>query len=135
MNYMKQIAKMLGVELGEKFKVRSTKYTQNVNSEIFVFTKVGITTDDGITRNDILIDLLLGVLEIIKLTWKPKDGDHYWYVEYDEGCDLCRTTWSDSSYDLALHKLGKLYRTREEAEAHAEEDKTYWDEVRKEIEE
>lgn len=135
MNYMKQIAKMLGVELGEEFKVRSTKHTQNVNSEIFVFTKVGITTDDGITRNDILIDLLLGVLEIVKLPWKPKDGDHYWYVEYDEGCALCRTTWSDSSYDLALYKLGKLYRTREEAEAQAEEDKAYWDEVRKEIEE
>ena len=55
-------------------------------------------------------------------------------VEMEEEFKV-RTTWSDSSYDLALYKLGKLYRTREEAEAQAEEDKAYWDEVRKEIEE
>lgn len=135
MNYMKQIAEMLGVEMGEEFKVRSTKCIQNVNSEIFVFTKVGMTTDDGITRNDILIDLLLGAFEIVKLPWKPKDGDYYWYHEYDEGCALCRTTWSDSSYDLALYKLGKLYRTKAEAEKHADEDAAYWESIRKELEE
>lgn len=131
MNYMSKIAEILGVELGEEFKVRSTKYTQNVNSEIFVFTKVGITTDDGITRNDILIDLLLGVLEIVKPPWKPKGGDSYWY--YSEFYILEKSVWDGALFDLALYKLGKLYRTREEAEAHAEEDKAYWDEVRKEL--
>lgn len=133
MNYMSKIAEILGVELGEEFKVRSTKYTQNVNSEIFVFTKVGITTDDGITRNDILIDLLLGVLEIVKLPWKPRTGDKYYYIgRYG---NIESSFWTGDLFDLALYKLGKLYRTREEAEAHAEEDEAYWDEVRKEIEE
>lgn len=134
MNYMSKIAEILGVELGEEFKVRSTKYTQNVNSEIFVFTKVGITTDDGITRNDILIDLLLGVLEIVKLPWKPKGAEPVYYVCPD-GFVLMETFNPTYSKHLSMYKLGKLYRTREEAEAHIEEDKTYWDEVRKEIEE
>lgn len=133
MNYMKKVADLLGVEINEEFKVRSTKYTQNVNSEIFVFTKVGITTDDGITRNDILIDLLLGVFEIVKLPWKPKNGEAYYYIDTDD--KVTYETFDPSVvYDIALYKLGKLYRTREEAEAHAEEDKAYWDEVRKELE-
>lgn len=133
MNYMKKVADLLGVEINEEFKVRSTKYTQNVNSEIFVFTKVGITTDDGITRNDILIDLLLGVFEIVKLPWKPKNGEHIYYI--DGAGDIQRDYFYRNIGDFALYKLGKLYRTYEEAEAHAEEDKAYWDEVRKELEE
>lgn len=136
MNYMEKVAEMLGVEIGEEFKVRCQD--GELSARFYII-------DDGLyeqckdeiplVNSALLRDLLIGRCEIVKLTWKPKDGDHYWYVEYDEGCDLCRTTWSDSSYDLALHKLGKLYRTREEAEAHAEEDKAYWDGIRKELEE
>ena len=134
MNYMSKIAEMLGVEINEEFKVRSTKYTQNVNSEIFVFTKVGITTDDGITRNDILIDLLLGVLEIVKLPWKPKDRELVWYVDADR--KIRSVEFSDSNCrDLFLYKLGMLYRSLDGVKAHIETNNAYWDEIRKELEE
>ena len=134
MNYMKQIANMLGVEIGEQFKVRSTKYTQNVNSEIFVLTIGGVTTDDEIPRNDILIDLILGVVEIVKLPWKPKNGERVWYVDADNS--MRAIEFSDSNCrDLFLCKLGKLYRTLDGANAYAEEDNAYWDKIRKELEE
>ena len=132
MNYMNQVADLLGVEINEEFKVRSTKFPQNVNSEIFVLTIGGMTTDDGITRNDILIDLLLGVLEIVKLPWKPKHMEHYWSVTA-KGSILEDCFSARNMYCLALCKLGKVYRTKEEAEAHAEEDKVYWENIRKEI--
>lgn len=128
MNYMSKIAEMLGVEINEEFKVRSTKYTQNVNSEIFVFTKVGIT------RNDILIDLLLGVLEIVKLPWKPKDRELVWYVDADR--KIRSVEFSDSNCrDLFLYKLGMLYRSLDGVKAHIETNNAYWDKIRKELEE
>ena len=89
MNYTSKVAEMLGVELGEEFKIRF---------------------ESG---------------DITKAVWICVPGDGI--VERD---------FNDSDLEhLALYKLGKLYRTREEAEAHAKEDKAYWDEVRKELEE
>lgn len=133
MNYMKQIAKMLGVELGEKFKIQAGKIL--VNEELFVITEGGIRDMDGTSRNDgILPNLLMGVFTVKKFPWKPKNGEAYYYIDTDD--KVTYETFDPSVvYDLALYKLGKFYRTREEAEAHAEEDKAYWDEVRKELEE
>lgn len=130
MNYMKQIAEMLGVELIERFKIISDK---PCTSGTFRLTDRGIVDDDTFYRNDILRDLLTGAASIIKLPWKPKSGDSYWY--YSELHILEKSVWDGALFDLALYKLGKLYRTREEAEAHAEEDKAYWNEIRKELEE
>ena len=130
MNYMSKIAEMLGVEMGEKFKIASDN---PLPGQFFRLTKQGLIDNDTWMRSDMLSDLLKGTAAIERLPWKPKDGDHYWYAEYDEGCALCRTTWSDSSYDLALYKLGKLYRTKAEAEKHADEDAAYWESIREEI--
>lgn len=133
MNNMKKIAELLGVELGEEFKVRLTQTPEIINSEIFVLREHGLETDDCIQRSDILANLLTGTYEIVKLPWKPKGGDSYWY--YSEFYILEKSVWDGALFDLALYKLGKIYRTREEAEAHAAEDASYWNEIRKEIEE
>ena len=131
MNYMKQIAKMLGVELGKRFKIISDK---PCTSGAFRLTDRGIVDNDTFYRNDILRDLLTGAASIVKLPWKPKNGEAYYYIDTDDKVTY-ETFDSSIVSDLALYKLGKFYRTREEAEAHAEEDKAYWDEVRKELEE
>ena len=134
MNYMSKVAEILGVEFGEEFKVKSTTYTQIVNSEIFVLTIGGITTDDEIPRNDILIDLILGVVEIVKLPWKPKDRELVWYVDADR--KIRSVEFSDSNCrDLLLYKLGMLYRSLDAVKMHIEKDAAYWDEMRKELEE
>lgn len=134
MNYMSKIAEMLGVEMGEEFKIRFE--SGDITDDLYMLTPAGICIPAlSTTVYDIFPRLLTGQIEIVRAPWKPKDGDHYWYVEYDEGCALCRTTWSDSSYDLALYKLGKLYRTKAEAEKHADEDAAYWESIREELDE
>ena len=134
MNYMEKVAEMLGVEIGEEFKVKGSD--GELSAKFYII-------DDGLyeqckdgmplLNSALLRDLLTGTYEIVKLPWKPKGGDSYWY--YGEFYILEKSVWDGALFDLALYKLGKLYRTREEAEAHAEEDKAYWDEVRKELEE
>lgn len=134
MNYMEQVANMLGVEIGEEFKVRCQD--GELSARFYII-------DDGLyeqckdetplVNSALLRDLLIGRCEIIKLPWKPKGEDSYWY--YSELHILEKSVWDGALFDLALYKLGKLYRTYEEAEAHAEEDKQFWDEIRKELEE
>lgn len=133
MNYMKQIADILGVELGEEFMIRFE--SGDITDDLYMITQAGICIPKlSTTVYDIFPKLLTGQIEIIKLPWKPMDGKAVWICVPGEG--IVELDFNDSDLEhLALYKLGKLYRTREEAEAHAEEDKAYWDEVRKELEE
>ena len=141
MNYMKQIAEMLGVELGEEFRMQD--HGKDVFSVRISENNVFFIDEDGLfeghknyfshLRNEVLTKLLQGKASIVHLPWKPKSGEKVYYVSVDGTViDICFT--SSYARHLSLYKLGKFYRTREEAEAHAEEDKAYWDEVRKELE-
>lgn len=129
MNHMKEIAHMLGVELGERFKVSGSEETVYLDKD-------GLKVDGkewGIFNN-VLMCLVTGENEIIKLPWKPKNGDKIWYSSLSFGViDMIFDSYSDR--DLLLYKLGKIYRTEKEAEAHKEEDKAFWDEIIKELEE
>lgn len=77
-NLIPQIAQMLGVELGEEFKVKGDDETT------YIFTDDGLklTYDGGIGIVEISSDvafaaLVKGTDEIVKLPWKPKKGDVY----------------------------------------------------------
>ena len=129
MNYMKKVAKMLGVELGERFKVSGIEETVYLDKD-------GLKADGkewGIFNN-VLMCLVTGENEIIKLPRKPKNGETIWFTTTD-GAVVNDCFHSRFARDLSLYKLGKLYCTEAEAEAHREEDKAFWDEVRKELEE
>lgn len=132
MNYMEQIAKMFGVELREKFKLKN-KIGQ-FETGYYQFAEDGLLFHvDGNSFFSPLAmrDLLVGELEI-EIPWKPKEGDIYHFINIDGSLDY--DTWNDYLSDFALYKLGKIYRTREEAEAHLEEDYAFWDEIQKELE-
>lgn len=136
MNHMKQIAEMLGVELGEEFKVRY-KGSGEVDDEIIKINEDGLHVK-GYENAAIYIleDLLLkklidGSLEVVKLPWKPKNREKYWYVNT---LGYIHSDIFDSyTVDLLWYKAGRVYRTYEEAKAHLEEDKRYWDEIEKEL--
>ena len=85
MNYMKQIAEMLGVELGEKFK--STRKDTVLLSEFYI-TDNGlyeqIPNQSPMLNSPILKDLLIGERKIIKLPWKPKGGESYYYIDKED---------------------------------------------------
>ena len=118
-NLMCEICKMLGVELGEEFKIKG------YNGVTYRFANDGLrlTHDDGsrkfdTTANMALIDLLSGIAEIIKLPWKPKKGDTYYTFELlGDKWGVRSSWWGGSPDEYALLEKGWIYRSQEEAEA------------------
>lgn len=120
-NLIPQIAHMLGVELGEEFKIKGENelMTYSFNSD-----GLQVTYGDGIkipiSTNLAFIDLVKGEEEIIKLSWKPKLNERYWtFMSPLEGGKLyvLNYIWDNSVIDIALHKVGWVFRTCEEAQA------------------
>lgn len=134
MNYMEKVAEMLGVEFGEIFRLFDTSRKEE-ETGVFWIDKDGMYKEypDG-SKARIAFNwdyILTGDSEIVKLPWKPKGGESYWY--YSELDILEKSVWDGALFDLALYKLGKLYRTKAEAEKHADEDAAYWESIREEI--
>lgn len=120
-NLIPEIAKMLGVELGEEFEIKGCKglVYKFVDDELIVNS-----TDDkgcsGLTANMTLVSLLKGKREIVKLPWKPKEEEHYYtftstykYTKWKIGLNC----WHTEPQNLAFLKAGWVFRTRQEAEA------------------
>lgn len=119
-NLIPQIAQMLGVEIGEEFKVKGDDETT------YIFTDDGLklTYDGGIGIVEISSDAAFAALvngkdEIVELPWKPKKGEKYWgfwYSSVNDAWLVLLYTWGNNPADFALYKAGWVYRTKEEAE-------------------
>ena len=115
-NLIPEICKMLGVEIGEEFKV-----VYKVGCEIICnFTKKGVFVQGCSDRynKEMLADIICGKAEFVKLPWKPKKGDVYFTF------DLMGDKWGTHSHwwggfpdEYALLDKGWIYRTEKEAEA------------------
>ena len=129
MNYMEQVAHMLGVELGERFKVSGMDGR-------FWIDEIGLCMEDDkgdYDLNAVMMALLTGRSKIERLPWVPKCNEYYWFVD-PYGEVLEDAFIDDDIGSLLTVKSGRIYRTEEEAKAHKEEDKAFWDEIRKELE-
>ena len=117
-NLIPEIARMLGVEIGEEFKIKGRE------GAIYKFIVDGLLVSDDdaekvyIATNVPLVGLVRGDIEIVKIPWKPKKGDVYFTF------DLMGDKWGTHSYwwggfpdEYALLDKGWVYRTKEEAEA------------------
>ena len=128
-NYMAEVAKLLGVELGESFKITSDtqgdypgdyqnyyRFTENNCLEI---------SDDGVEWKTtiaavLLKHILMGDIRIVKLPWRPwrpqirekyyvpriairPEDRHYYYY------------WSNSGSDIKRYDMGLVCKTPEEA--------------------
>lgn len=115
-NYMQDVANILGVELGEEFKLdgRKTKYKFTENGLYFY-------APDGWWQcsNVMLPKILKGELEIVKLPWKPKVGDVYYRPrDYHTAFSEAVTDfWRGTVNDFALKEAGMIFKTKEECEA------------------
>lgn len=120
MNYMAEVAKMLGVELYERFQIINLENNIPISDYNYYFTDKDIEIDDaghGCSGEYILINLVYGDFAIKRKPWKPKDGDKFWYVDADEViCSYVDFNHNDADH-VNYYKLGNCYRTREEAEA------------------
>lgn len=117
-NLIPGITKMLGVELGEEFKVdkydeMTFKFAENmlVARADFKGAKWGITYV-------VLSELLGGNVEIVKIPWKPKKCDvYYTFGSFAQEWQVSRQIWTHHPFDLAVLDKGWVYRTEKEAQA------------------
>ncbi len=121
-NLIPEICKMLGVELGEEFKVRSI-FGGSPNNKIYHFGTKELFYTHEKNQNEIkdeytLTELINGDCEIIKLPWKPKqDEEYYTFGGGDRMWGISRQQWTGHPFDLALLEKGWIYRTEKEAKA------------------
>ena len=115
-NLIPEIAKMLGVELGEEFKIKGRE------GAIYRFDADGLKVIYSYQKrltfaNMMLSSLLAGKVEIVKLPWKPKKGDGYYTFEIFRGKWVVRSLWwTGAPCNYALLDKGWVFRTKEEAE-------------------
>lgn len=124
-NLIPEIAQMLGVELGEEFKVVH-KVVYKTGFEIICnFTKEGVFVHEegcsGKYDKELLADIICGKAEIVKLPWKPKKGDAYFtfvlmVVLMGDKWVVRSSRWGGLPNEYALLDKGWVFRTKEEAE-------------------
>lgn len=134
MNYWKQFAEILGLELEQEFVL--TDVDGNIK-DIFTYK----ITEDGIfykskISNDWfkteLVDALLnGCIKAVPKPWKPEKGEKYFYYAKAFGQTVYKI-WIDENYDLLLWKVGNCFKTEEEAK---DKGKEIMEQIKKEYEE
>ena len=125
-NLIPEIAKLLGVEMEEAFKIRRPAYEVCENGVYAFFENEGLMkrNEQGEFDNNSSIefeDLCLGNYEIVKLPWEPKYGEIYYFLDINEK-EIMSYPWENDTFDYAMKALGMIYRTEEGAQAHFAED-------------
>lgn len=118
-NLIPEIAKMLGVEIGEEFKVEGVadKTYKFIIDALIVCGKED-ANHGYVTANMMLVSLAKGDAKLIKLPWKPQIGElYYTFASFNESWRIWQQRWINHPSDLALLDKGWVYRTRAEAEA------------------
>ena len=118
-NYMAEVAKLLGVELGESFKL--TDDTHGDYHRYYQFTdKKGFETSlDGVkwktAAAEVLKDILMGDIRIVKLPWKPKMEEKYYIPSIFDWDFYKYNFWLNDECDEKYYKRGLVFKTKEEA--------------------
>lgn len=138
MNYWKQFAEMLKLELEQEFVL--TDVDGNIKGELtYKFTEDGLLCKTPTLVNwsksssGTILRLLNGDYKVATKPWKPKKGDIYsCYINstYFDGTDSCM--WTDEGLDLLFWKVGNCFKTDEEAKTKGKE---IMDQIKKEYDE
>lgn len=124
MKYAKQIAEMLGVEVGENFEILYETVDHEVKSEgIYYFTEEGLrhqyfdSCTDNINADSYEVMMLLyGSHFIKKLPRMPKENETYFIPNIDAG--EARSTecqWKDDYKNKQRYKKYMVCKTEDEA--------------------
>lgn len=120
-NLIPEICKMLGVELGEEFKIKGYEewFYKFDNDRVLMFKH----NDDvkmpvaPVSVYVAFLALLRGEREIIKLPWKPKKDEYYFtFVLLGDKWGVGSLHWDGLPNEYALLDKGWVYRTKAEAE-------------------
>ena len=117
MNIVKEVARLLGIEVGVPFHVNEEKI-------IYCFDEDGAFSwkcDDGYWSRDLVLTshFLRGILTV---KWKPKESEKYYTVDPTFASGVYPLIWSETlETSKTLYDRGLVFRTQEEAAAKAKE--------------
>lgn len=125
-NLIPQVAQMLGVAIGEEFKIKGFDgWTYKFEGDGLKATR----DNEEFTADIEIADLLIGKKEIIKLPWKPKEGTEVYtfsFTTHEYNSRFCphkgvwyvtKWNWVGFPWQIALLDKGWVYSTKEEAKA------------------
>lgn len=120
-NLIPRIAAMLGLRLGEEFKVKGyDELTYRFASDGLKLTYDNGLEISGLTAKVALVALLNGKDEIVKLPWKPKRDEVFYTFGIHATEDkwvVISCKWWNNVKNLSLYRVGWIYRSQAEAEA------------------
>lgn len=127
MNYYKQFAEMLGLELGQEFNITSDD-GERTSPSLYKIMEGGIfsrgTKDAdgswGLEQSHVIASLLIGALKAVPKPFKPEKGDRYWNYSVITNRACC-SVFGEFIEDYAIWKSGNCFRTKEEAETKGKE--------------
>ena len=120
-NHMAEVAKLLGIELRETFKIADDIFGEHPKYYRFAENVCLEASNDGgkweTADAGVLEDILMGDVRIIKLPWKPQEGEKYYVPRiairpYDR--HYCYY-WDNSGVDIKRYDMGIVCKTPEEA--------------------
>ena len=138
-NLIPKIAELLGVELGEEFKIKDNTGTLDsialnsvyafVEQDSFEGPVLAVSTGESRPLYmpprplepialKVFERLCRGKCEIVKQPWKPKKGETFYsfYAYKNTPWTIVKYEWDENPADFSSLKAGWLFRTREEAE-------------------
>ena len=110
-NYMKETAKLLGVEINEEFKIGTFLNSYKLTEQGLFFKN----NKEWEYADATLSDLLTGKIEILKSQWKPRINEVY-YCPSNNFLFSVENEWFNTVEDKALFKCGLVFQTKEECE-------------------
>ena len=127
-NYMPEVAKMLGLEIGEEFDILVNETEMLVHGP-YKITDNAIVDYVGCKTKTLLYGLLTGEYTLQKRPWRPKKGELFWTIngkgnveKYHFLNDMC---------DLALLNMGNCFPTKKAAKAAVPEILEKFEEIKK----
>lgn len=114
-SYIKEIAEMLGVEIGEVFNLKGND-GKIITIGDYRLTESGLEYSDGQYRwlkSNSFTDLIVGKVGIVKKPWKPKYADVYYAINFDG--NVIVKEWHGLDEDYLRFRIGNVFKSKEVA--------------------
>lgn len=120
-NYMRKIAGLLGVELGESFKIVDDNVGKYPNY-YRISEKNGVEVSENnadweVALTWVLTHILLGKVRIVKLPWEPQENERYYipFIATNPRNMYDEYYWENDDVDKERYLMGLVCKTSEEA--------------------
>lgn len=117
-SYMAKVAEMLGLKLGETFRIikdndERIRYFRLTEEGIIVSQDSVHWSDD--TTTFVLEDILVGRAKVIPLSWKPEKNEIYYTPSISNTVGYNHFHWVEDDMDIRYYNSGLVCKTRERA--------------------